>query len=57
MERFYVEATSFYSDHKIGEGDRRSRSDPDPGGIDRPGDHFQITAYQPGPDHISEDHQ
>lgn len=57
MEQFHVETTVFYKDHERRQGDWRSGSDPDPGGTDRAGDHFQITAYQSGPDHISEDHQ
>ena len=42
------------------EGRQRNRgggSDLDPGGADRPGDHLQIPAYQPGPDYISENYK
>ena len=52
-----METEIFYADIEGRKRDRRGGSDPDPGGPDRPGDHFQVPAHQPGADHISEDYQ
>ncbi len=57
MEQFYLENTIFNVDTEGRQRNRGGGSDLDPGGADRPGDHLQIPAYQPGPDDISENYQ